>query len=112
MTTIVATTADVRGTYRETYFSAGTSAVATDGDDRQIGYHGEAKRQFAAVDAAAIGRRSAELAIGKLGAKPFKTQTLPIVLDPYMGPAPLGPIVPLFSADPGLQANSLPPWKV
>ena len=49
MTTIVATTAEVRGTYRETYFSAGTSAVATAGDERQIGSHGEAGRRFAAV---------------------------------------------------------------
>jgi len=112
MTTIVATTADVRGTYRETYFSAGTSAVATDGDDRQIGYHGEAKRQFAAVDAAAVGRRSAELAVGKLGAKPFKTQTLPIVLDPYMGMALLGAIVPLFSADSVIKGKSLLAGKV
>ena len=112
MTTIVATTADVRGTYRETYFSAGTSAVATDGEDRQIGYHGEAKRQFAAVDAAAVGRRSAELAIGKLGAKAFKTQTLPIVLDPYMGMALLGAIVPLFSADSVIKGKSLLAGKV
>ena len=107
MTTIVATTADVRGTYRETYFSVGTSAVATAGEDRQIGYHGEAKRQFAAVDPEAVGRRSAELAVGKLGAQPFKTQTLPIVLDPYTGMALLGAIVPLFSADSVIKGKSL-----
>ena len=107
MTTIVATTADVRGTYRETYFSVGTSAVATAGDERQIGYHGEAKRQFAAIDPEAVGRRSAEIAIGKLGARPFKTQTLPIVLDPYMGMALLGALVPLFSADSVIKGKSL-----
>lgn len=107
MTTIVATTADVRGAYRETYFSVGTSAVATAGDERQIGYHGEAKRQFAAIDPEAVGRRSAEIAIGKLGARPFKTQTLPIVLDPYMGMALLGALVPLFSADSVIKGKSL-----
>ena len=112
MTTIVATTADVRGTYRETYFSVGTSAVATAGEDRQIGYHGDAKRQFAAVDAAAVGRRSAELAISKLGAQTFKTQTLPIVLDPYMGMALLGAIVPLFSADSVIKGKSLFAGKI
>ena len=112
MTTIVATTADVRGTYRETYFSVGTSAVTTAGEDRQIGYHGDAKRQFAAVDAAAVGRRSAELAIGKLGAQTFKTQTLPIVLDPYMGMALLGAIVPLFSADSVIKGKSLFAGKI
>lgn len=107
LTTIVATTADVRGTYRETYFSVGTSAVATAGEERQIGYHGEAKRQFAAVDPEAVGRRSAELAIGKLGAQAFKTQTLPIVLDPYMGISLLGALVPLFSADSVIKGKSL-----
>jgi PmbA protein len=107
MTTILATTADVRGTYRETYFSAGTSAVATAGEERQIGYFGEAKRQFAAVDPEAVGTRAAELAIGKLGAQPFKTQTLPIVLDPYMGMSLLGALVPLFSADAVIKGKSL-----
>jgi len=112
MTTIVATTADVRGTYRETYFSVGTSAVATSGEERQIGYHGEAKRRFATVDPEAVGRRSAELAVGKLGAQPFKTQTLPIVLDPYMGMALLGALVPLFSADSVIKGKSLFAGKV
>ncbi|MHB8630761.1 MAG: TldD/PmbA family protein [Candidatus Limnocylindria bacterium] len=112
MTTIVATTADVRGAYRETYFSAGTSAVASAGDERQIGYHGEARRRFAAVDPAAVGRRSAELAVGKLGARPFKTQALPIVLDPYMGMALLGALVPLFSADSVIKGKSLFAGKV
>jgi PmbA protein len=112
MTTIVATTADVRGTYRETYFSVGTSAVATAGEERQIGYHGEAKRRFATVDPEAVGRRSAELAVGKLGAQPFKTQTLPIVLDPYMGMALLGALVPLFSADSVIKGKSLFAGKV
>jgi len=112
MTTIVATTADVRGGYRETYFSVGTSAVATAGAERQIGYHGAAKRQFDAVDPDAVGRRSAAIAVGKLGAQPFKTQTLPIVLDPYMGISLLGAIVPLFSADSVIKGKSLFAGKV
>ncbi|HEX9495086.1 MAG TPA: TldD/PmbA family protein [Candidatus Limnocylindria bacterium] len=107
MTTILATTADVRGTYRETYFSVGTSAVATVGEERQIGYHGAAKRQYGAIDPEAIGRLAAERAIGKLGAQPFKTQTLPIVLDPYMGMSLLGALVPLFSADAVIKGKSL-----
>jgi PmbA protein len=112
MTTIIATTADVRGAYRETYFSVGTSAVATAGEERQVGYHGEAKRRFAAVDPEAVGRRSAELAVGKLGARPFKTQTLPIVLDPYMGMSLLGALVPLFSADSVIKGKSLFAGKI
>jgi len=112
LVTIIATTAGVRGTYRETYFSVGTSAVATAGEERQIGYFGDAKRQYAALDAAAVGKRSAELAIGKLGARPFKTQTLPIVLDPYMGISLLGALVSLFSADAVIKGKSLFAGKV
>jgi PmbA protein len=105
--TILATTADVRGSYRETYFSVGTSAVATAGDDRQIGYHGLAKRQFGLIDPGSVGRVAAERAVGKLGAKTFKTQKLPIVLDPFMGMSLLGAIIPLFSADAVIKGKSL-----
>ncbi len=107
LTTIVATTADVRGSYRETYFSAGTSAVATDGDERQIGYHGQAKRQFGLIDPERVGRVAAERAVGKLGAHAFKTQRLPIVFDPFMGMSLLGALVPLFSADAVIKGKSL-----
>ena len=107
LTTIVATTADVRGSYRETYFSVGTSAVASEGEDRQIGYHGAAKRQFALVDPDDVGRVAAERAVGKLGARPFKTQTLPIILDPFMGMSLLGALIPLFSADAVIKGKSL-----
>ena len=107
LTTIVATTADVRGSYRETYFSVGTSAVATEGTERQIGYHGAAARQFGLIDPEVVGRVAAERAVGKLGAKPFQTQTLPIVLDPYMGMSLLGALIPLFSADAVIKGKSL-----
>ena len=107
MITILATSADVRGTYRETYFSVGTSAVATVGEERQIGYHGAAKRRYGALDPEAVGRLAAERAIGKLGAQPFKTQSLPVVLDPYMGMSLLGALVPLFSADSVIKGKSL-----
>ena len=112
LTTVVATTAEVRGSYRETYFSVGTSAVATDGDERQIGYHGQAKRQFGLIDPESVGRVAAERAVGKLGARSFKTQKLPIVLDPFMGMSLLGALVPLFSADAVLKGKSLFAGKI
>ena len=107
VTTVLANTAGVRGTYRETYYSVGTSAVATAGDERQIGYHGQASRRFADLDADAVGRRAAGLAVAKLGARPFPTQRLPVILDPFMGMALLGALAPLFSADSVLKGKSL-----
>src|SRR5438132_164436 len=49
-TTIIATTTGMRGSYRESYCGAMTSAVATQDGERQIGYHGEAGRRFADLD--------------------------------------------------------------
>ena len=111
-TTVLANTAGVRGSYRETYYGVGTSAVATDGDERQIGSHGQADRRFADLNAEAIGRRAAVMAVSKLGARPFPTQRLPVVLDPFMGMALLGAIAPLFSADSVLKGKSLFASKV
>ena len=106
-TTILATTAGMRGTYRETSYGAGTSAVATQDGERQIGYHGEAARRADRVDPEAVGRRSAELAVRKLGARSLETQKMAILLDPWMGQALLGAIAPLFSAENVLKGKSL-----
>lgn len=106
-TTVLANTAGVRGSFRGTYYSVGTSAVATDGEERQTGSHGQASRRFADLGADAVGQRAAALAVSKLGARSFATQRLPVVLDPYMGMALLGAIAPLFSADSVLKGKSL-----
>ncbi len=112
VTTTIATTHGVRASYRETFFSAGTAAVAAQDGERQIGSHGVGGRRFADVSARAVGRRAAELAVGKLGARDLKTQRLPVVLDPWMGMALLGAIAPLFSADNVLKGKSLFAGKI
>jgi PmbA protein len=112
VTTVIATTLGVRASYRESFCGAMTSAVATQNGERQIGYHGEGTRRLADLDPASIGARAAQRAIEKLGAKPFPTQKLPIVLDPWMAMSLLGAISPLFSADNVLKGRSLFAGKV
>lgn len=112
VTTVIATTLGVRASYRESFCGAMTSAVATQNGERQIGYHGEGTRRSADLDPASIGARAAQRAIEKLGAKPFPTQKLPIVLDPWMAMSLLGAISPLFSADNVLKGRSLFAGKV
>jgi len=112
VTTLIATTSGVRASYRESFCGAMTSAVATQNGERQIGYHGEGARRMAELDADAIGKRAAQRALEKLGAKPFSTQKLPIVLDPWMAMSLLGAISPLFSADSVLKGRSLFAGKV
>src|SRR6185437_8243050 len=112
VTTLIATTSGVRASYRESFCGAMTSAVATQNGERQIGYHGEGARRMADLDADAIGKRAAQRALEKLGAKPFPTQKLPVVLDPWMAMSLLGAISPLFSADSVLKGRSLFAGKV
>jgi len=112
VTTVIATTRGVRASYRESFCVAMTSAVATQDGERQIGYHGEGARRLADLDPASIGARAAQRALEKLGAKPFPTQKLPIVLDPWMAMSLLGAISPLLSADNVLKGRSLFAGKV
>ena len=112
VTTVIATTQGVRASYRESFCGAMTSAVATQNGERQIGYHGEGARRLADLDPVSIGTLAAQRAIEKLGAKPFPTQKLPIVLDPWMAMSLLGAISPLFSADNVLKGRSLFARKV
>src|SRR2546427_6001540 len=62
-TTMIATTTGVRGSYRETYCGVMTSAVASEGAERQIGYHGEAARRLAELDPKRVGERAAQRAV-------------------------------------------------
>ena len=112
VTTVIATTLGVRASYRESFCGAMTSAVATQNGERQIGYHGEGARRIAELDPDSVGARAAQRAIEKLGAKPFPTQKIPVVLDPWMAMSLLGAISPLFSADNVLKGRSLFAGKV
>ena len=106
------TTAGMRGTYRESWNSAGTSAVAAQNGERQIGFHVEGGRRADAVDAAAIGRRAAEQAARKLGAKPLATAKMSVVLDPWMGQQLLGALSAMFSAENVQKGRSLFAGKI
>ena len=112
VSTIIATTTGIRASYRESFCGASTSPVASSDGERQIGYHGEAARQLKDLDPAKIGVRAAQRATEKLGARPFPTQKLPVVLDPWMSMSLLGAISPLFSADNVLKGRSLFAGKV
>ena len=106
-TTILATTAGTRGSYRESWSGLGTSVIVSEGDDRQTGYHGHASRRSAEIDPEAIGRYAAAVAVGKLGARTLATQKLPVVFEPYDAMSLLGAISPLFSAENVLKGKSL-----
>lgn len=111
-TTMLATTGGTRGSYSESWSGLSTSVIATEGEERQIGYHGHAARRRAEIEPEAIGRVAASVAIGKLGARTLATQRLPVVLEPYEAMSLLGAISPLFSAENVLKGKSLFAGKV
>ena len=111
-TTVLATTAGMHGSYRESSCAASTSAVAAADGQRQIGFHLEGGRSVDEVDPAAVGRRAAEMAVRKLGARTFETAKMAIVLDPWMGQQLLGALTPMFSADNVQKGRSLFAGKV
>ena len=110
--TVFATTRGAYGTYRSTSFGAGTSCVATDGDDRQIGSFGDGGRTFATLGAERIGAEAARRAVEKLHARPFKTRRIDVVLEPYRAMDLVGAIASLFSAENVLKGKSLLAGKV
>lgn len=111
-TTILATTAGMRSAYRETAFSGFTTVVASQDGERQTSGHAEASRRWSGLDPEAIGRRAADLAVRKLGARSLGTQKMAVLLDPWMGQQLLGAIAPLFSAENVLKGKSLFAGKV
>ena len=111
-TTILATTSGTHGSYRESWTGLSTSVIASEGEERQIGYHGHASRRREEIDPEAIGRYAAGVAVGKLGARSLATQRIPVVLEPYEAMSLLGAISPLFSAENVLKGKSLFAGKV
>ena len=110
--TVFGTTGGAFGTYRSTFFGAGTAPVATEGDDKQIGGFGDGGRMFAEIDAGQIGEEGARRALEKLQARPFKTQRIDIVLEPYRAMELVAAISSLFSAENVLKGKSLLAGKI
>jgi PmbA protein len=77
-----------------------------------MGFHIEGGRRIEEADPVAIGRRAAEMAVRKLGARPLETAKMAIVLDPFMGQQLLGALTPMFSADNVQKGRSLFAGKI
>ncbi len=105
--TLVATTDGAFGAYRSSSFGAGTSCIAVEGEDKQSGGFGDGGRTFASLAPDRIGAEAARRAVEKLNARPFKTQRIDVVLEPYQAMGLLGAISALFSAENVLKGKSL-----
>lgn len=80
----IATSTGVAGSYRRTDASCYSVAIATEGDDTQIGFEFDIARGIADLDAESVARHAAEKALTTLGAGKIPSGRMPIVLDPYV----------------------------
>ena len=87
---VIATSTGIAGSYRRTDAWCYTVAIATDGDDTQIGFEFDLARGVAALDAELVARHAAEKALTTLGAGKIPSGRMPIILDPYVAGRFLG----------------------
>lgn len=87
------------GSYDRTMAASFLMSIARDGGEVAEAYGLGASTTFADLDADAIGRESAERALGMLGGKTVPTQTCPVVFDPLVTAELLGAISRAMSAE-------------
>jgi len=79
----IATTRGIEGAYRSTDAWCYSLAIATDGDDTEIGFEFDLARGLAGLDPDGVARRAAERAVAVLGATKVPSARMPVVFDPY-----------------------------
>ncbi len=86
--------------------SIGAQPLATDGDETQIGYAGDAARRPDELDAERVVCESTELATGQLGATKPPSERVTVVLAPPVAAAFIGVVASMLSADSVLKGRS------
>jgi len=88
------------GSYRASYCAVSVAPIAQDGGGMQRDYWYSVARSAAALEAPeAVGRRAAERALRKLGARKVATCRVPVVFDPETARAFLGHIFEAVRGD-------------
>ncbi len=105
--TIMANSLGFCGAYEGTAFSLATVPIAQEDGKMQRDYWYDTKRRFADLESAeSIGRRAAERAVRKLGARKIKTVQVPVVFDPLTAASLLGNIFQAVSGDSIIRKSS------
>lgn len=103
----IATSTGIAGSYRRTDASCYSVAIATEGDDTQIGFEFDLARGIAELDAESVARRAAERALTTLGAGKIRSGRMPIVLDPYVAGRFLSVIAAALTGEAAQKGRSL-----
>lgn len=90
--------AGFRGHYESAYHSLFSEPLASEGESKQRDYWITVGRRLADLeDAAGVGRKAAERAIRRLGAKRVPTCEVPVIFDSFSAPSLLGQLVGCLS---------------
>lgn len=95
----IATSTGVTGHYRRTDAWCYSVAIATADDDTQVGFEFDLAKGLAGLDAADVAARSAQRALGVLGARKIPSARLPVVFEPYTAAQFLGVIGRVLTAE-------------
>lgn len=109
---VIATSTGIAGSYRRTDAWCYTVAIATDGDDTQIGFEFDLARGLNGLDADMVARHGAAKALSVLGAAKIPSAKMPIVLDPYVAGRFLGVIGSALTGEAVQKGRSLFAGKI
>jgi PmbA protein len=108
----IATSSGVAGSYRRTDAWCYALAIATEGDDTEIGFEFDLARGLAALDADDVARRSARRALEILGASKIPSGRMAVVFEPYVSAQFLGVLGSALTAEAVQKGRSLFAGKV
>jgi PmbA protein len=103
----IATSSGIEGHYRRSDAWCYSVAIATEGDDTQIGFEFDLARSIAGLDAEAVARRAADRATSVLGARKIPSRPMPVVFDPYTAGQFLGVIGSVLTGEAVQKGRSL-----
>jgi PmbA protein len=103
----IATSTGISGVYRRTDAWCYSLAIATEGEETQIGFEFDLARGLATLDAEDVAKRAAERAIATLGASKVPSARMPILLDPYTSGQFLGVIASALTGEAVQKGRSL-----
>jgi PmbA protein len=103
----IASSTGVEGAYRETDAWCYSFAIATEGDDTEVGFDFDVGRGLLELNGPAIARRAAERAVGVLGAKKIASARRPVVFDPYTAAQFLGVLAQALTGEAVQKGRSL-----
>ncbi|MFZ5633629.1 MAG: TldD/PmbA family protein [Bacillota bacterium] len=98
--------------YRGAYCGIYIALVAVQGGDSQTGFALNYSLKYSDLDGPATGREAAMRAVRMLGARTIPSQTVPVVLDPYVATGFLGLLSPALTAEAVQKGRSLFAGKV